>query len=42
MSSFENQRLEVPQHSPWHLVTGSCVLLGSLVGSGALLGWLFA
>lgn len=42
MSTFENQLLEVPQHSPWHFVTGCVVLLTSLVGGGALLGWLFA
>ena len=40
MSSFEQTKVEIPQSSPWDLVTGSIVLMFGTFGGAWLLGWL--
>ena len=40
MTSFEQNNLEPPHRSPWHVVTGAIVLIFGSAGGVYFLGWL--
>jgi hypothetical protein len=42
MSTFDNRIVEIPQHSRWHLFTGSIVLMTGSIGSLWGIVWLLA
>ena len=42
MSTFDRSILEVPQHSVWHLVSGTIVLSGGFFGALWGVAWLIS
>jgi hypothetical protein len=42
MSSFDNRIIEIPHKSPWHLFTGTIVIVCGSISGLWTLSWLLA